>query len=143
MGIIFHILPLLSFFPLTMSDHGAKKRKQEPSTEHEIIKDALIAKQEDMISRLNACLHSLERSSEGWLSAKDLEIEFWHNLYSKGHKELEKMGDFCAARGNKLRRLERLITKCPSCSERLQLGEGGSSSSAPALDAINVKDAAS
>ncbi len=100
-----------------MSDNGAKKRKQEPSIED--AKDALIAKKEEMINRLD----SMERSSEGWLRAKDVEIEFWHNLYSKGQ--------------DKIRRLERLITKCPSCSERLQLGEGGSSSST-----INAKDAA-
>ena len=113
-----------------MSDRGASKRKQGPSTEQDI-KDAIIAKHEEIITDLKASLKSMERSSEGWLRAKDVEIDFWHNLYSKGHKELEKMGHFCAVRGNKVRRLERLITKCPSCNERLQLGEGGSSSGAP------------
>ncbi len=72
-----------------MSDPGVSKRKQEPSTELDTIKDEIIAKQEEIISDLKVGIKSVERSSEGWLRAKDEEIKFWHNLYSKAHEELE------------------------------------------------------
>jgi len=106
-----------------MSDRGAPKRKQEPSTELDTLKDELIAKQEEIITDLKAGIKSMERSSEGWLRAKDEEIKFWHNLYSKAHEELENYIPLCFKRGRENGKMARIIAECPTCTNHLHRAE--------------------
>jgi len=103
-----------------MSDRGAPKRKQEPSTKLDTLKDEIIAKQEEIVTDLKVGIKSMERSSEGWLRAKDEEIKLWHNMYSKAREELENLGPLCFMRGRENGKMKRKIAQCPTCNNHLQ-----------------------
>ncbi len=74
----------------------------------------------------------------GCVRAMDARINYTNNMHSVCTEELDEVGPGVVKRGKKIKKLQDIIAKFPSCNERFHHVEGCISCGAPASGSTNA-----